>query len=79
MCMSVSGGQTMLVSPAPAGGNGAFAAFFDGARPTARGSSSQTSESLVSADTDGLARRLRASGRADDPGVDRPDRRQRHL
>ena len=50
--MSVSGGQTTLVSTGPAGGNGAFEADFAGASADGSRVFFVTGEPLVSADTD---------------------------
>ena len=77
--MSVSGGQTTLVSTGPAGGNGAFGAFFGGASADGTRVFFETGESLVSADTDAALDVYERVGWADDAGLDRPGGRQRRL
>ena len=71
-----SGGTVTLVS---AGGNGAFGAEFDGASADGTRVFFHTDESLVGADTDSVARRLRALRGDDDARLDRTDQRQRSL
>ena len=69
--MSVSGGQTTLVSTGPTGGNGAFDAFFRGASADGTRVFFGTFESLVSADTDTSHDVYERVGWADDAGLDR--------